>query len=221
MKIKDLQDIIVSTPPAANTWQVGFSFNVPFFSSPVNTVTATNYMHPFSAMWGAVKPQYYLVIGVLYGSSECYAMWKTGHKPKRIVACDVDLAAYNPLRNNLAYAYQNLSKDNDAEIVTMRCNSRYCSLMEHLGPYDLIFIDGEHTGEAVYADLNHAKKSLAPGGIILVHDLELHTSSVKQGYDAWLKDHSQFNHIEVSSKHFQLGLGLVQLAAVVPLETSF
>jgi len=211
MKINELQDVIVSNPPAPNTWQVGFNFKLPFFSPPVNTVTQPNYMYPFAAIWGAVKPKSYLVIGVLYGSSECYAMWKTGHKPYRIVACDIDLAAYNPDRNNLAYAYQNLSKDNEAEIVTMRCNSRYCNLMENLGPYDLAFIDGEHTGEAVYADLTHARKSLSPGGIILVHDLELHTSSVKQGYDNWLKDNPQFDHIEISSKHFQLGLGLVQL----------
>jgi predicted O-methyltransferase YrrM len=210
MRISDLNNVIISAPPAPKEYLIGFNFKMPFFSPPVLVVTSANYIHPFTAIWGAVKPKVYLVIGVLYGSSECYAMWKTGHKPNRIVACDVDLAAYNPERNNLAYAYQNLSKDNDAEIVTMRCNSRHCSLMETLGPYDLMFIDGEHTGEAVYADLNHAKKSLAPGGIALVHDLELHSSSVKQGYDKWLKENPQFDHIEVSSKHFQLGLGLVQ-----------
>ncbi len=211
MKINELSSIITTCPPAAPNWQQDFSFKLPFYSPPVLTVTAPNYLHPFSVIWGAVKPRTYLTIGVLYGSTEYYSMLKTKHKPKRIVACDIDLAAYNPERNTLAYAYQNLTKDNDGEVVTIRCNSRTSSLMEVLGPYDLIFIDGEHTGEAVYADLNHAKKSLAPDGIVLVHDLELHTSSVKKGYDEWLKANPQFNHIDVSSKYFQLGLGLVQL----------
>lgn len=211
MQISELSKIITSITPPANNWQMGFNFKVPFFSPPVLTVTQPNYMYPFSVIWDAVKPKNYLVIGVLYGSSECYAMWRTGHKPNRIVACDIDLAAYNPERNNLAYAYQNLSRDNDAEIITIRCNSRNSAIMENLGPYNLIFIDGEHTGEAVHADLNHAKRSISPNGIILVHDLELHTSSVRNGYDNWLSKNPQFNHIEVPSKHFQLGLGLVQL----------
>ena len=210
MKINELSDIIVSAPQPPENWRIGHSFKLPFFSPPVLTVTQQKYMYPFSVIWGAIKPKKYLTIGVLYGSTESYAMWRTKHKPERIVACDIDLAEYNPERNNLAYAHDNLSRNNDGEIVTIRCNSKTCYMMELLGPYDLVFIDGEHTAEAVYADLNHAKKSIAPEGIIMVHDLELHTSSVLTGYKDWLNVNKEFNHIEVSRQHFHLGLGLVQ-----------
>lgn len=37
--------------------------------------------------------------------------------------------------------------------------------------FDIIFIDGLHTGEQVYRDINGALAVLNPGGIILLHDL--------------------------------------------------
>ncbi|WP_300016131.1 class I SAM-dependent methyltransferase [uncultured Roseobacter sp.] len=37
--------------------------------------------------------------------------------------------------------------------------------------FDIIFIDGLHTGEQVYRDINGALAALNPGGVILLHDL--------------------------------------------------
>ena len=37
--------------------------------------------------------------------------------------------------------------------------------------FDLIFIDGDHTGEQVERDIGNALEALNPGGIILLHDL--------------------------------------------------
>lgn len=38
------------------------------------------------------------------------------------------------------------------------------------GPFDLVFIDGDHTPEAVRSDLLEAAR-LAPGGLVAVHDV--------------------------------------------------
>ncbi len=37
--------------------------------------------------------------------------------------------------------------------------------------FDLIFIDGLHTGEQVYRDIDGALEALNPGGVVLLHDL--------------------------------------------------
>jgi predicted O-methyltransferase YrrM len=39
------------------------------------------------------------------------------------------------------------------------------------GPYGLVFIDGDHAAEAVTADVEAARKVLAPGGVLACHDL--------------------------------------------------
>lgn len=38
------------------------------------------------------------------------------------------------------------------------------------GPFDLVFIDGDHREEQVRRDVKHALKCLAPGGIVVMHD---------------------------------------------------
>jgi predicted O-methyltransferase YrrM len=42
--------------------------------------------------------------------------------------------------------------------------------LDGLGPFGLVFIDGDHGFEAVTADVEAARKVLAPGGILAVHD---------------------------------------------------
>jgi predicted O-methyltransferase YrrM len=39
------------------------------------------------------------------------------------------------------------------------------------GPYGLVFIDGDHTASGVLADVGAARKLLAGGGVLAVHDL--------------------------------------------------
>jgi predicted O-methyltransferase YrrM len=40
-----------------------------------------------------------------------------------------------------------------------------------LGPFGLVFIDGDHGAAAVHADVEAARKVLATGGVLAVHDL--------------------------------------------------
>ena len=48
----------------------------------------------------------------------------------------------------------------------------YFEKIEKLGPYDLIFIDGEHTYEGVERDFNIYAPLLAFDGIIALHDIK-------------------------------------------------
>jgi predicted O-methyltransferase YrrM len=42
--------------------------------------------------------------------------------------------------------------------------------LDGLGPFGLVFIDGDHGFEAVMADVEAARKVLAPGGVLACHD---------------------------------------------------
>lgn len=59
--------------------------------------------------------------------------------------------------------------------------------------YDIIFIDGNHTGKAVMRDIQNALKHLSEDGIILVHDCNPPTHKVakkkpKEGWVTWYGD---------------------------------
>jgi predicted O-methyltransferase YrrM len=43
--------------------------------------------------------------------------------------------------------------------------------LDGLGPFGLVFIDGDHGAEAVAADVAAARAALADGGVLAVHDL--------------------------------------------------
>lgn len=42
--------------------------------------------------------------------------------------------------------------------------------LDGLGPFGLVFIDGDHGAAAVHADVEAARKLLAPGGVLACHD---------------------------------------------------
>jgi len=47
---------------------------------------------------------------------------------------------------------------------------KYSYQYEPEGPYDLIFVDGDHTYEGLSRDIKHIKDHLRPGGYLVVHD---------------------------------------------------
>lgn len=50
--------------------------------------------------------------------------------------------------------------------------------------YDLVWIDGEHTAEAVEHDVTHAARLLKPGGVVACHDYdEVTCPGVRQALD--------------------------------------
>jgi len=51
------------------------------------------------------------------------------------------------------------------------------------GQYDLIFIDGDHSEEAVESDIEKAIEVLAPNGLLAFHDYRLEPDEAVGGWD--------------------------------------
>ncbi len=64
----------------------------------------------------------------------------------------------------------NLDKAGVADRVTM-VRAASPGALDGLGPFGLVFIDGDHGAAAVMADVEAARKLLAPGGVLACHDL--------------------------------------------------
>jgi predicted O-methyltransferase YrrM len=95
------------------------------------------------------------------------------------------------------------------KFVYVRANSRHTGILQRICNYDVIFVDGEHNREAVLNDMAIANACLNNNGVILVHDLDLDSSSVRDGYFEYLKAHREYKHFEIPGSLFQLGLEMV------------
>lgn len=182
------------------------------------------YMPPLAGLIAELNPASMLTIGALYGTTESYLLqtWlNVRQKLAVITICDVDLPEYNANRDNGSLVYRNIcgtQYGNFGGLFTMiRGSSRDPIVKARIaacGPYDVVFVDGEHSAEAVYSDMQLASECLNPGGTILVHDLDLDSSSVRIGWNRWAAGHSpewRFNTVPDST--FLLGLGFVQRSA--------
>ncbi len=110
------------------------------------------------------KPKVVLEIGVWYGGT--LREWLTQGKPHKVVA--VDPAHANPNQ------YESW-RDPATEIVIVIGRSQDEAIRQQIaghGPFDWIFIDGDHGHAAVAADTDFARSVVAPGGTILLHDIE-------------------------------------------------
>lgn len=65
------------------------------------------------------------------------------------------------------------------------------------GPYDFIFIDGDHTYEGVSADWNNYQEMVRPGGIVGFHD----TSRMGEGWMSKVEVRRLLNEIWASNSY--------------------
>lgn len=82
------------------------------------------------------------------------------------------------------------------------------ALCEREGPFDLIFVDGLHTAEAVAADLALAAKHLMPTGAIVLHDcIGFWGANVRAGIFEFLRTHHdyRFTHPRYSDLYKSVG----------------
>jgi len=61
-------------------------------------------------------------------------------------------------------------------------------LLNNVGPYDVIFIDGDHSYEGVKSDYDKAKEILNKGGVIILHDIASDSSPGVQKFWCELKE---------------------------------
>jgi predicted O-methyltransferase YrrM len=63
-------------------------------------------------------------------------------------------------------------------------------------PYDLVFVDGDHSAESVFSDLSLVHHHISEDGIIILHDLDLRGywgRHVHAGITQFLRDHVGFS----------------------------
>lgn len=179
------------------------------------------YLPALASLMIELKPKNILTIGALYGTTESFMLQVCDSSgPESITICDVDLADYNPNRDNGSLVYRNIcgtKYGNFGGIFTLiRGSSQEVEVKRRIaacGPYDVVFVDGEHFAPAVYSDITLAAENLNPGGTILVHDTELFSSSVPQGWHAWATANApEWVCDAVPDATFFLGLGFAQRA---------
>lgn len=109
------------------------------------------------ALYRRVKSKRVLEIGVLYGGT--LREWIAGG-PELVVAVDPDPKV------------RDFDTPEGTELVFLVGRSQsLADEIRQLGPYDWVFIDGDHEYSAVKADADLALEVTRPGGYILFHDI--------------------------------------------------
>jgi len=103
-----------------------------------------------------------LEIGSAFGYSACL-MALAGAKHVTAVDPHVQLASREVMTANLA------ARGLAGTVTVVRGASP--AALDGLGPFGLVFIDGDHAAASVTADVEAARDLLAPGGVLAVHDL--------------------------------------------------
>lgn len=195
-------------------------YHTPRDDGEVRLVTHERYLPPLGNLIRELKPVNILTIGALFGTTESYVLQCCGGREflGTITIYDLDISDYNPRRDNGSLIYRNICGTSygghERTFTHIRGSSRWPDVMrkiEACGPFDMVFVDGEHTAEAVYSDIELAAKCLSPRGTILVHDTSLFSSSVPAGWSKWATDHCpEWICDAVPDETFFLGLGFVQ-----------
>jgi predicted O-methyltransferase YrrM len=89
-------------------------------------------------------------------------------------------------------------------------------LIKLLGPYDIVFIDGDHSRDGVRADLHNFGPLVKKGGMLLAHDVDITvppehepdwpTIAVREEFDSYVYERCWTSHI-VPGK-FGLGIAV-------------
>jgi len=119
------------------------------------------------ALYTERAPKRVLEIGVYHGGT--LKQWLQRGKPERVVAVDLFLPRYDCRAKAAQWA-----KAAGVELFTPQGSSHDPALIDdvaELGPYDWIYIDADHSYQAVAADWRNYAPLCAPGGVVLFHDI--------------------------------------------------
>ncbi len=192
----------------------GWEITVPSVNNHHEKVLSARYLLLWCGLSEWAKPRRYLVIGAFQGTTESDAIKATGWHPDRIVMCDIDSKDYGE-GVNLAHAYRNLVEQKAGgyrgELVIVREDSHKSLAVWDLGPYDVIYVDGDHTEEGCWNDLCNAERFVRKGGgMVWLHDFE--DPRVRGGYDRWNTGLTRSPVVVTVLKHEQLlyGMAIIQ-----------
>ncbi len=74
----------------------------------------------------------------------------------------------------ISFSYQErfIALGGDAELIESERVDIVGKRVGEYAPYDLVFVDGDHSAESVYSDLSLVHRYLSEEGIIILHDLD-------------------------------------------------
>lgn len=120
-------------------------------------------MERLVALYQQLDPQCVLEVGVWHGGTLWHWLQGGGH----IVAIDDAMAE--------ADDWIGWARESGADLTLIQGHSHSTEIVEAaaaLGPYDFVFIDAEHTYEAVKGDWDRYHPLVARGGVVAFHDIK-------------------------------------------------
>lgn len=131
-------------------------------SAPVETYQVQWELDLLVGIVRVLKPTRILEVGSYRGGT----LWHWLRNADVVVAVD------DAMRN--ADEWREWAESEDAELHTIQGDSRHTTIVEmarDLGPYDFVFIDGDHSYQAVRSDVDSYGGMLADGGVLALHDI--------------------------------------------------
>jgi predicted O-methyltransferase YrrM len=119
------------------------------------------------ALYATRAPKRVLEIGTYHGGT--LKQWLTQGTPERVVAVDLFLPRYDCRVKAAQWA-----QAAGVELFTQQGDSHDPDLIDdvaELGPYDWIYLDADHAYAAIAADWHAYAPLLAPGGVVVLHDI--------------------------------------------------
>lgn len=125
----------------------------------------------FCAQMGLEKNRRYLEIGTFDGL--LLSIMAELYQDKVFYAIDPFKIAEGTASGHWHYFEENNKGNDNVHIYQMKSEQRLPMLYEAGERFDLIFIDGDHSYEAISIDLEWSWKLLNPGCMIILHDISL------------------------------------------------
>ncbi len=130
-------------------------------------------------------PKTVLEIGCYYGGT--LFEWLTCGEPEKVVAVDPNHRSKD--------LYEGWTREGTELIVVENITEASQDVIREHGPYDWVFIDGDHSEAGVRLDVATTKPLISKGGLMLIHDVswggpaQSQTLPMRQVYSELVKDH--------------------------------
>lgn len=131
------------------------------------------------------KPVRVLEIGVDWGGT--LYQWIKHNRSKFPVICAVDAVGWNWSSSSSGgnkQEWQTWASMFNVALYPVLGDSHDPNMVDEMrshGPYDWVFIDGDHSYEGAKADFDNCLPMLAPGGVVVFHDIVKHPGDDRIG----------------------------------------
>lgn len=188
-----------------------------FYHDPGAPVQPDQFVAEFEELldiYNQLNPRRILEIGVRMGGT-LYQWLRHALPGAVVVAVDLPGGPWGVTRNN-AVDWHLWANHYRHDLHVLLANSRHPNTVkevEKLGPYDFVFIDGDHSATGVACDYLTYRRMVRPGGVMVLHDILQDKSDKKiEVYKYWhdIRE-AEENAVELISRHGQdsRGIGVI------------